>query len=79
MSEDLFDEVTADWTGFKRDPVTEELFDAVAEYVQNVFHELSANRVQETAETVLREHVSDLRKLRPSAKLEVQEFVTTVM
>lgn len=78
MSEDLFDEVTADWTGFKRDPVTEELFDAVAEYVQNVFHELSANRVQETAETVLREHVSDLRKLRPSAKLEVQEFVTTV-
>jgi hypothetical protein len=77
-SDDLFDEVLPDWTGFKRSERVEALFDVVAAYVQEVFGQLSADRVQETTESVLREHISDIRGLRSSAKIELQEFVTSV-
>jgi hypothetical protein len=78
VKSDLFDDVLPDWTGFKKSERVDALFDAVAEYVQEVFGQLSADRVQETTELVLREHISDIRDLRSSAKMELQEFVTSV-
>jgi hypothetical protein len=77
-SDDLFDEVLPDWTGFKKSDRVDSFFDAVADYVQDVFGQLSADRIQETTESVLREHISDIRGLRSSAKLEIEEFVTSV-
>jgi hypothetical protein len=77
-SDDLFDEVLPDWTGFKKSEHVDALFDAVADYVQEVFGQLSAERVQETTEAVLREHIADIRTLRSSAIVEVEEFVTSV-
>jgi hypothetical protein len=77
-SEDLFDDVAADWTEFKKTDRVQALLIVVADYVQEVFAQISEDRIQETTETVLREHSSDLRTLRPSAKLDIQEFVDTV-
>ena len=77
-SDDLFDDVMPDWTGFQKSDKVEGLFDAVAKYVQSVFQKLSAERIQDTTETVLREHRSELRGLRSLAKAEVQEFVSAV-
>jgi len=77
-SDNLFDDVAADWSGFKKTARVEALFDAVTDYVQEVFTQISADRVQDTTEAVLREHASDLRNLRPLAKVEVEEFVTSV-
>jgi len=77
-SDDLFDDVSADWTEFKKSPRVDALLDAVADYVQEVFAQISADRVQDTTEAVLREHVSELRGLRPLAKMEVEEFVASV-
>ncbi len=77
-SDDLFDDVSPDWTEFKKSPRVDALLDAVADYVQEVFTQISADRVQDTTEAVLREHVSELRGLRPLAKMEVEEFVASV-
>jgi hypothetical protein len=77
-SDDLFDEVLPDWTGFKKSDRVDALLNVVADYVQEVFGQLSSDRVQETTETVLREHIADIRTLRSSAKIEIEEFVTSV-
>jgi hypothetical protein len=77
-SDDLFDEVSPDWTEFKKSERVDALLDTVAEYVQEVFTQISADRIQDTTEAVLREHVSELRGLRPLAKMEIEEFVTSV-
>jgi hypothetical protein len=77
-SEDLFDEVSPDWMEFKRSARVDALLNAVAGYVEDVFIQLSSDRVKDTTEAVLREHVADLRNLRPSAKIEIEEFVTSV-
>lgn len=77
-TDDLFDDVLPDWTGFKKVGSVEALFDVVTDYVQEVFRQLSADRVQETSESVLREHISEIRDLGSSAKMELQEFVSSV-
>jgi hypothetical protein len=77
-SDDLFDEVSPDWTEFKKNERVDELLDAVADYVQEIFTKLSAERVQDTTESVLREHISEIRGLRSLAKREVVDFVTSV-
>jgi len=77
-SDDLFDDVSPDWTEFKKTPRVDALLDAVIDYVQEVFTQISADRVQDTTEAVLREHVSEIRGLRPLAKMEIEEFVTSV-
>jgi hypothetical protein len=77
-TEDLFDDVLPDWTDFKKSSRVDALFDVVGEYVQEVFRRLSADRVQETTESVIREHISEIRDLSSSAKMELQEFVSSV-
>jgi hypothetical protein len=77
-SEDLFDEVTPDWSGFQRSEKTQSLFEAVAQYVESVYQKLSTERVQETTESVIREHREKINSLKPSARLELSEFMTAV-
>jgi len=77
-SEDLFDDVSPDWTEFKRSERVEAFLNAVADYVQEVFLEISQERIQDTTASVLREHVSEIRDLRPSAKMEVVDFIESV-
>lgn len=77
-TDDLFDEVLPDWSGFKSSAVVERVFAAVGEVVEGVMARLMASRIDETKEAVLREHRSDLSKLRPLARLEVGEFMETI-
>lgn len=77
-SEDLYDEVLADWSGFKKSEKVNRLYGRVAEYVDQVFKRLSAERIQDTTEAVFREHRGELHQLKPLAQLEVSEFVKTV-
>jgi hypothetical protein len=78
QTDDLFDDVSPDWTEFKKTQRVEALLDAVVGYVQEVFQKISEERVQDTAESVLREHIGLIRDLRPSAKMDVVEFVESV-
>src|ERR1700722_988165 len=78
MSDDLFDEVSADWIGFRKSEKIESLYKTVAGYVQSVFRKLSAERIQDTTEVVFREHRAEIRELHPLARIELQEFVSSV-
>jgi hypothetical protein len=78
MSDDLFDEVAPDWTGFRKSEKVEELYDVVAKYVQAVFKKLSTERIQDTTEAVYREHRAEISRLPALAKIEVEEFVSSV-
>jgi hypothetical protein len=77
-SDDLFAEVNPDWSGFRKSPKMDKLFDAVVEYVQDVFKKLSEERIQETTENVFRDHIEQIRPLHSLAKLELEEFVATL-
>jgi hypothetical protein len=77
-SDALFDDIQPDWSGFKRTPRVKSLLSAVSDYVQEVFLQLSQERVQDATESVFREHKSKLQTLGPLAKLDIQEFVSTV-
>lgn len=77
-SEDLFDEVVSDWSGFKVTERVARLNEAVVKYVREKFVELSQERIEETKESVLREHREELRSLSPLARHEVAEFVTEI-
>jgi len=77
-SDDFFDEVLPDWSGFKKSERVERLYAAVAEYVDKVFKRLSTERIQDTTESVFREHRNDLDTLKPLARLEISEFVEAI-
>jgi hypothetical protein len=77
-TDDLFDDITPDWSGFQKTDRVKELFAAVASYVEKVFRRLSTERIQDTTEAVFREHRDEIGQLRPLAKVEVQEFVDAV-
>jgi hypothetical protein len=70
-----FDEVLPDWSGFRKSDRMDSLFDAVAGYVDDMFRKLSKERIQDTAESVFREHRTEIEGLRPLARMEVAEFV----
>ena len=74
-SDDFFDDVLSDWSGFKMNDRVAALFERVHAYVTSVFQRLSRDRAQETKETVLREHRTEIELLTPLAQLEVAEFV----
>jgi hypothetical protein len=77
-SDDLFDDVTPDWSAFQQTERVKSLFEAVAAYVDVIFRKISADRIQDTTETVLREHRDEISSLRALAKFEVTEFVQSV-
>lgn len=74
----LFEDVEADWSGFKRTARVKSLFTVVAEYVQRVFLKLSKDRIDDTTENVFREHRTKLESLSPLGKLDLQEFVSSI-
>ena len=78
QSDDLFEEVLPDWSAFRRNDLTEQLFTVVSGYVVGVFREVSRERVQETRNTIIRDHHSELAALQPLARLEVQEFIESI-
>lgn len=64
-TDDFLDEVLPDWSGFKKSDRVERLYDAVADYVEAMFRRLSKERIQETAETVLRDNRDAIERLPP--------------
>jgi len=74
-SEDLFDEVLPDWSGFKDSELTQSLFEATKTYVTEVIARLSTEKREETRNSIVREHAVELRDLQPLARLEVAEFI----
>jgi hypothetical protein len=79
QSNDIFEEVLPDWSGFRRSEVMNAVYEQVAKYVEQQYLEISRARIDETKTTVLRQHISAIRDLNGTAKLEVSEFVEQVV
>ena len=77
-SDDLFDEVLPDWSGFRKSEIVERLYSAVTDYVEEIAIGLSADQIKEVTESVIREHRDQLETLRPLGRYDVAEFVQKV-
>lgn len=78
QSDDLYDDVLADWTGFKRSEVVTELYAAAAEYVEGILRRIWADKAKEAKDAVLDEFNAEIKELDPSGQHEVTEFATEV-
>lgn len=74
-SDDLFDEVEPDWTGFCKSELVDTLFEKVGSYVEELFLRVSKERIHETKESAITQNAADYETLRPLGKLEVNEFI----
>lgn len=75
---DLFDQVQQDWSGFKKTEIMETVYAVVDEHVRNMLLKVSKERIQDTKEAVYSEHTQDIKELRPLARLEVKQFVEEI-
>jgi len=74
-SDDLYDYVERDWSGFIEDSVVKQLFEIVEEYVDRVFRARSSEQVEDTKEVAFRQNLDEIRRLNPLARRELVEFV----
>lgn len=77
-TEDLFDELQPDWTGFKRSSVMDNVYSVVEEYIRGMHVQVSTERIQETQESAIRTHRAEITNLKPLAKIEVAQFVQDI-
>ncbi len=77
-SDDLFDEVFPDWTGFRSSERMSHVFGTVRAAVDDVLREVLRERVGETRRAALSRSRASLRELMPGERLEVAEIVESV-
>jgi hypothetical protein len=77
-SDDLFDDVRPDWTGFKRGDRMDAINAAVRDAVEEVLRELLSARVGETRNEVMEQSRAGLEQLSPLDRVEVAEVVEAV-
>jgi hypothetical protein len=73
-TDDLYDEIVPDWTGFIPSEKIYSLYDAVNDHVKKKLQEVSSEIRAETHCSVLRQHRSKIRELNPFAQNEVSYF-----
>lgn len=74
-SEDLFDEVEADWSAFRDGQKVDEVYAAVVAYAGEVIRKHLREHIVETQETVLRDNIDRVRDLDRIERDEVTSFV----
>jgi hypothetical protein len=77
-TDDLFNQVQPDWSGFKKTEIMDKVHTAIDEHVRCMLAKVSTERIQDTKEAVYSEHTQDMRELRPLARLEVKQFVDEI-
>lgn len=77
-SEHLFEEVLPDWTGFRDSHIVLDLYQKVADFVDEMFLVVSQERIAETKEAVLAQYRAEFDTLQPLARLEVKEFLDDI-
>lgn len=75
QSDDLFDYVKPDWSGFMRTDNFLEVAEEVARHVNRVATKLNASAIEDTKKAAYIENRDGIRSLTPLGKTEVKEFV----
>lgn len=77
-SDDLFDQVLPDWSGFKKNETMDTIYTAVDDYVRSILVKVSTDRIQETKDAVYSEYTQELKTLKPLARHDIKQFVDEV-
>ncbi|BBA71029.1 ATP-binding protein [Geobacter sulfurreducens] len=77
-TDDIFNQVQPDWSGFKKSELMDQVYSAVDEHVRCMLAKVSTERIEDTKEAVYSEHTQEIRDLRPLARLEVKQFVEEI-
>ena len=78
--EDKFAElVEADWTGLRKEPLRDQLWEAVGDGVSRRIAELLKERASDVSVEALRQHREVLRELPKAAAMEVVEFAQEII
>lgn len=79
MSDDLYDEVLQDWTGFKESDVMNEVYKKVLEYINDFIKEISKEKIEETKIDIVKEKIEEIRLLNKSSQDEVASFIDEII
>lgn len=77
-TQQLYEEVLPDWSGFRDSDRIVSVLSAVAERLAAVLRELFAERTRESTAAVMSEHKAAIDGLSRLARLEIEEFVSEV-
>lgn len=77
-SEDLYDEVNSDWTGFRPTPFIMEVAKVVATAIQQMLRDMFAGEADSRAKETLQGHAPALEQLAPLEVLEVAEVTRAI-
>lgn len=77
-TDDLFDEVLPDWTGFKQNITMTQVYKEIEAAADSILRKIAATRLDETKKKIVREHRAELATLRSAGKREVSEFIDDI-
>lgn len=72
---DLFDNVLPDWSAFRKSTQMDEVYKAVAKYVDGFYRNSMSEKLGETKRTVVLEHRGELEQLPVLGQVEVSNFI----
>ena len=75
---DLAPFILEDWTGFKKDEKIKEVYNAVINYVNEMFSVIAKENIEETKSQIKSDFAKDLSVLSPLAKYEVNEAIESI-
>lgn len=75
---DLAPYILEDWTGFKKDEKINEVYNAVSNYISEMFAVIAKDNIEETKSQIKSDFAKDISVLSPLAKFEVNEAIETI-
>lgn len=77
-TDDLADYILDDWTGFKKHPVMDIVYQKVEEYVESMVKTIVSENIEETKGQIKSEFKDDIKNLSPLGKWEVDEAIEKI-
>ncbi|MDF7808891.1 ATP-binding protein [Pontiellaceae bacterium B12219] len=71
-------QIKEDWTGFNDSEVIDAVYETVGKHVEEKYRECAVNTVKKTSDEVMLSRRPAIEKLRPSGRMEVQDFVACI-
>lgn len=78
-TDDLYDEVLPDWTGFKDTAKVDKVFNKVKEYIENYIREINRERIEETKLDLVRNNIDKIKELSKNSQNEMSEFIDNLI
>lgn len=78
-TDDLYDEVLPDWTGFKDTIKVDKAFNKVKEYIENYIREINREKIEETKLDLVRNNINKIKELNKNSQNEMSEFIDNLI